>query len=198
MKTKILLFLLPLLLIASPIYTTVLAEEPAKAEVPAAPEAKAPEAKAAEPAKTAEEYDWKIGEKITPEKVAEIVANAIAAAGQKGSFWLNPSLWEVVFTIVMIILGILATKFGWDKAKWGKVIKAVETAVRTVYVELVREAKLKNVDHKLTKEETLEALEMAWKLTKEDLAKQGIDLAVWITKEYFPTVVDKVIKLVKK
>lgn len=196
MKTKMLLFLLPLLLIASPLYTTVLAEEPVKAEAPAEPEAKAPEVKA-EPVKAAE-HDWKIGDKITPELIAELVANVFAATQQKGSFWLNPALWEVVFTIVMIILGILAAKFGWNKAKWGKIIKAVETAVHTVYTEFIREAKLKNVDHKLTKEETLQALEMAWKLTKEDLAKQGIDLAVWITKEYFGVVVDKCIKLVKK
>jgi Sec-independent protein translocase protein TatA len=177
---------------------TVAAEEVAPPAAPAQPEAKAPAAKAEEPAKKAEDYDWKIGDKVTPEKIAEIVANAIAAAGQKGSFWLNPSLWEVIFTIVMIIIGILATKFGWDKAKWGKIIKAVETAVRTVYIEFVREAKLKNVDHKLTKEEVEESLKRAWDLTKDDLAKQGIDLAVWITKEYFPTIVDKVIKLVKK
>jgi Sec-independent protein translocase protein TatA len=197
MKTKNILFLLPLILCASLTFSPVLAEEPA-APVPAAqPEAKAPEAKA-EPAKAAEDYDWKIGEKITPEKIAEIVANAIAASGQKGSFWLNPSLWEVVFTIVMLILGVLATKFGWDKAKWGKIIKSVETAVNTVYVEFIREAKLKNVDHKLTKEETQEALKRAWELTKDDLAKQGIDLAKWITQEYFPVIVDKVIKLVKK
>jgi hypothetical protein len=168
-------------------------EEPPKAEE------KAEEPKKEEKEeKKAEEYDWKIGEKLDGKTVTKIITDVVEATKQKGSFWRNPALWEVVFTVVMIVLGILAAKFGWKKKKWGKIIQAVEKAVTTIYVEFVREAKLKNKDNKLTKDEMMKALEDAWNMTKDDLKNQGIDLAKWVAKEYFPVIADKVIKGLKK
>jgi len=170
-------------------------EKPAdnKAEKPA-------DDKAEKPAdEKKDEYNWDIGEKLDSKTVGKIISEAIAASQNKGSFWRNPALWEVVFTIVMLVLGFLAAKFGWNKKKWGKIIKAVEKAVNTVYVEFVREAKLKQKEAggKLSKEDMKKAIEDAWNMTKDDLKDQGIDLAKWIAREYFPVIVDKVIKKAK-
>lgn len=157
------------------------------------------EEKAEKPAEKKEEYDWKIGEKLDAKTVTKIVSDAVAASQQKGSFWRNPALWEVVFTIVMIVVGFIAAKLGWKKKKWGKIIQAVEKAVNTIYVEFIREAKLKakEAGGKLSKEDMKKALEDAWNMTKDDLKAQGIDLAKWVAKEYFPVIVDKILKAVK-
>ena len=165
----------------------VCAEEPA---------AEQPAERAEEPAK-GEDHDWKIGEELDGETLTKIITAAAAAAQQKGSFWRNPALWEVVMTILLVVLGSVAGYFGWKKKKWGKIIQAVEKGVNTVYVEFVREAKLRNKDHKLSKEEMLKAIETAWNMTKADLLAQSIDLAKWIAREYFPVVVDKILKAVK-
>jgi Sec-independent protein translocase protein TatA len=177
-----------------------LAEEPAE-KPPTAKTEKATDTKTEKTTDTKkEDTDEDIGQKLDSETVGELIANAIAASQNKGSFWRNPALWEVVFTIIMLILGFLAAKFGWNKKKWGKIIKSVEKAVNTVYVEFVREAKLKakEAGGKLSKEDMKKALGDAWEMTKEDLQKQGIDLAKWVAKEYFPVVVDRIIKKVKK
>jgi len=177
--------------------TPVLAEEPAAAPPADKPAAEAPAEKpAADDAKKTD--DWKIGKDLDGETITKIITDLAEASKQKGSFWRNPSLWEAVWLIVLVVLGFLATKFGWKKKKWGKIIQSVEKAVNTIYVEFVREAKLKNEDGKLSKEEMKKALEDAWNMTKEDLLAQGIDLAKWIAKEYFPVVVDKILKTVKK
>jgi len=143
--------------------------------------------------------DWEIGKDLDGETITKILTNLAEAAQQKGSFWRNPSLWEAVWLIILVVLGFLAAKFGWKKKKWGKIIQAVEKAVNTTYVEFVREAKLKQGSGgKLSKDDMKKALEDAWDMTKADLLAQGIDLSKWIAKEYFPVVVDKILKAVKK
>lgn len=196
MKSKFALVLIPLLfafyLFATPcILPSTLGEESPADE-------KSDENSEKPSDKKKEDYDWKIGKDLDGETITKVITDLAEAAQQKGSFWRNPSLWEAVWLVVLVVLGFLAAKFGWKKKKWGKVIQAVEKAVNTIYIEFVREAKLKNEDGKLSKEEMKKALEDAWNMTKEDLLSQGIDLAKWISKEYFPVVVDKILKTVKK
>lgn len=160
----------------------------------AAPEAKAdpkPEAKA-EPAK-----DTKIGKELDQETIANLIQLIGEASKQKGSFWLNPSLWEIVFTIIMLILGFFAAKYKWDQKSWGSALKIVEQAVNEVYREFIREAKAKNADGKLSKEEINGALDLAWKKAVEIGKSQGVDLAKFVAKEYFPVVCDKIITAMK-
>lgn len=158
-------------------------------EAPPAEKVEAP----AEPA-TADEP------KLDADTVEKMMQDLFSALQQKGSFWRNPGLFDLVFTLLTIIIGAIATKYGLDKKKWWKIIKAVEKAVQTVYVEFIRDLKLKNKESggKLTADQMKEALQRAWDLAKDDLAQQGIDLAKWIAKEYFPVVVDKIIKTLKK
>lgn len=139
-----------------------------------------------------------IGKKVDADLVKEIVTNAVEASKQKGSFWRNPALWEVIMAIIAAIVGFFAAKYKWTKQKWGKIIKSAEVAINTVYREFIREAKARNEDGKLTADEIKEALGKAWELTKEDLKKQGIELAKYVSQEYFPVLVDKVLKAFKK
>ncbi len=167
-------------------------EAPAeKIEAPAEKEAEA----VAEPEK---EYD--IGKKLDGDTITQLITLISEAATQKGSFWRNPSLWEAFWLAILLILGALATYFGWKKKKWGKIIVSIQTAVNTIYVEWVREAKLKakGAGGKLSKEDMLKALEEAWEMTKKDLLAQGIDLAKWIAKAYFPTIVNSLLQKAKK
>ena len=130
MKTKIFALLMILSLFAAP----VLAEEPPPAEKAEAPAEKAEGEKA---------DDWKIGEKLDGENITKLITKFAEASQQKGSFWRNPSLWEAIWLLILIILGAIASYFGWKKKKWGKVIVAIQTAVSTIYLEWVRDAKVK-------------------------------------------------------
>jgi len=193
MKLKALSLLFVLSLLAMP----VLAQEAPAVPPVDKPTIEAPADKADVPAEKTE-ADWKIGKDLDGETITAILTNLAEAAQQKGSFWRNPSLWEAIWLVVLVVLGFLAAKFGWKKKKWGKIIQAVEKAVNTTYVEFIREAKLKSPDHKLSKEDMKKALEDAWNMTKADLMSQGIDLAKWVAKEYFPVIVAKILKAVKK
>lgn len=168
--------------------SVLLAEEPA----PASPVEKADEPKADE--------DADIGKKLDGDTITELITLISEAATQKGSFWRNPSLWEAIWLIALLILGVLAVHFGWKKKKWGKILAAIQKAVSTIYIEWVREAKLKakEAGGKLSKEDMLKALDEAWEMTKKDLLAQGIDLAKWIAKEYFPTIVNSILQKAKK
>ena len=198
MKRLSLSMLMMALLVAFCFAPMAIAEEPPPADKPKAEE------KADKPAdvekKEGEEYDWKIGEKITGEFITNLVENIVSATQQKGSFWRNPALWEVVLAIVLAILGIVAAKLGWNKKKWGHIIKVVQSNVQTVYMNWVREAKVKAKEKggKLSKEDMLKALQEAWDLSKQQLMNEGIDLAKWIAREYFPVIVNKLIKTAKK
>jgi len=165
-----------------------------------APPADAPAEKVEKPAdeKSAAEAEVEIGKKLDADTVTEIVTDVVKAIGAGKDFWRTPSFWEAIWLVVLVVLGLLAAHFGWKKKKWAKIIQAVEKGVNTVYVEFIREAKATAADGKLTNEQMKEALDKAWQLTKDDLLKQGIDLAKWITREYFPVVVDKILKAVKK
>ena len=192
MKAKIFALLLVLTLFVSPI----LAEEPIATPPADQPAAAAP---ANKPADGAELPPGEMEGKLDSDTITKLMADIVAAAGQKGSFWRNPGLFDLVFTLLTVILGALAVHFGLRKKKWWKIIQAVEKAVNTVYVEFIRDLKLKNKESggKLTADQMKEALDRAWNLTKADLEVQGIDLAKWIAKEYFPVVVDKILKMVK-
>jgi len=181
--------------------TALLAEEPPAAEKPAdKPEAKPAEKTDEKPAEGDKDYDWKIGEKLDGDAITKLFELVSEAASQKGSFWRNPALWELALMVVLLVLGALAAHFGWKKKKWGKIIVAIQTAVQTIYMEWVRDAKIKakEAGGKLSKEDMLKALNEAWDLTKKDLMNQGIDLAKWITKEYFGSLVNSIIQKAKK
>jgi hypothetical protein len=170
----------------------LLAEEPPPAEKVEAPAEKKAEA--------VPEKEYDIGKKLDGETVTKLITLISEAATQKGSFWRNPSLWEAIWLIVLLILGALAAYFGWKKRKWGKIIVAIQKAVNTIYIEWVREAKLKakQTGGKLSKEDMLKALQEAWDMTNKDLLAQGINLAKWITREYFPTIVNSILQKAKK
>jgi hypothetical protein len=168
-------------------------EQPA---APAAAPAVAPEAKAE--VKADAPKDAKIGKELDQETIANLIQLIGEAAKQKGSFWLNPSLWEIGFTILLLVLGAIATKYGWDQKSWGNIIKIISQAVSEVEREFIREAKAKSADGKLTKEEVGEALEKAWAKALEIAKTQGIDLVKYVSKEYFPVLVERLIALTQK
>jgi hypothetical protein len=190
MKPKHLLILIPLLfafyLFATPgLIPITLGEEPPAAEQPAdKPEAK-PADKAAD---TAEAKPAEKAEEKADEKKEDDAASGI---------W-NPSLWEVVGSIIVIIWGLIVAKFKLKEGKKKTITQAFEAAVQDTYTEFVRGLKTGREDGKLTKEEVKKAQGMAWEKAKEFLKTKGIDLGKEVATEYGPVIVTKIVQLFKK
>lgn len=112
----------------------------------------------------------------------------------------NPSLWEAIAGIIVLIWGLVTA---WLKLKDAdgtkkKITMAFEAAVQDTYTEFIRETKAKATDGKLSKEDVKKAQGMAWDKAKEILGTQGVDLGKEVIKEYGPVLVTKIVGLFKK
>lgn len=179
MKPKHLLILIPLLLVINLLcHPTILwGEEPPpaeKVEAPAETKAEAPAAK-----KEAE----KPAEDPKEEEASKI--------------W-NPSLWEIVGGIIVLIWGVIVAKLKLKEGKKKKITMAFEAAVQDTYTDFVRDLKKGKSDGNLTKEEVKKAQGMAWGKAKVTLQDQGIDLGKEVIAEYGPVIVTKIVQLFKK
>ncbi len=111
---------------------------------------------------------------------------------------------ELVKIILWIIGTVVAMIWGWAKARWhlkeGKrkvIVSIVEEAVIKTYDEFVRALKAKG-EGKLDTKDIKAARDAAWRRAKKIGKEKGIDFAKEVAKEYFPVLIDKVIKSVKK
>jgi len=101
-------------------------------------------------------------------------------------------------TLILIIWGVVKAKYHLAEGKKGKIFESVEEGVKNSFDIFVKETKDKNEDGKLSKDEIQTALDIAWNKSKEVAKQKGIDLAKELSREYFPVLVDKVIKSLKK
>ena len=124
---------------------------------------------------------------------------APAEEKEASKLW-NPSLWEAIAGIIVLIWGLVTA---WLKLKDAdgtkkKITMAFEAAVQDVYTEFVRETKAGAGDGKLSKEDVKKAQGMAWDKAKDILAGQGVNLGKEVMVEYGPVLVTKIVGLFKK
>lgn len=112
---------------------------------------------------------------------------------------------ELVKLILWIIGTIVGVVWGWAKARYhlkegkkAKLIEITEKAVLQIYEEFVREAKALSEDGKLSMEDITLARGQAWNRACDIAKGHGIDFAKEVSLHYFPVIIDKIIKSVKK
>ncbi len=105
---------------------------------------------------------------------------------------------KIVAILIPIVWAIIKVKFHFDNEKNAAVMVIVEQAVNEVYLEFVREAKDKDENGKLSLEEIKIARDKAWTKALEIASSRGVNLVEEVGKEYFPVLIDKVIKSVQK
>lgn len=128
-----------------------------------------------------------------------VIEKPVEEPKEASKLW-NPSLWEAVAGIIVLIWGLIV---GWAKLKdkegtKKKITMAFEAAVQDTYTELIRDLKKSKEDGKLTKDEVKQAQQMAWSKAKDILQAQGIDLGKEVIVEYGPVLVTKIVQLFKK
>ena len=118
---------------------------------------------------------------------------------------MDQSTVNLILGVVGILAGLafkiwLAVKAKYKLAEGnkGKAFEIAEQAVKQTYDTIVREAKSKAADGKLSKEDITDALNNAWANAVNIGKEKGFDFAKHVAREYFPVLVDKAIKLVKK
>ena len=107
-------------------------------------------------------------------------------------------VFKIVVIVVPVLWALVKTKLKLDNDKAAKITGIVEIAVQETYFEFVREVKKNSSDGKLTAVEIKDARKKAWEKAKEIGKKQGLELAGCVAEEYFPVLIDKAIKKLKK
>jgi hypothetical protein len=112
-------------------------------------------------------------------------------------FLASPAVMSVIAIIIGALWGYFKRKVlkeeGWIK----EVSMLAETAVTTVYLDFVRELKIKSEDGKLTIEEKREALDKALKKIKELAQERGIALAKKYSDDILKMILERAISKLK-
>jgi hypothetical protein len=106
----------------------------------------------------------------------------------------------VIPIIAFSIWGIIKAKLKLNKGKQAKITAIIEQAVVEVYMEFVRVLKRGETgeqNNKLTIAQINEARRRAWLKAIEIAKREGINLANEIDENYFPVLIDKIIKSLK-
>ena len=126
-------------------------------------------------------------------------AAAVAAEAAAEPVWYgNVQLWEAVAGIVVVVWGVIKTRYALKK-KWGdETVEFLEMGVQKTYDTFVREAKAKNPKHKLTKEQVTQARDKAFAAAKEFAKAKGIDLAKRVVADRVPVLITGIVNRLKK
>ncbi len=126
------------------------------------------------------------------------MAVAAEAAAAPTVWYGDVKLWELVFSIVVVIWGAVKTKYHFDEKLGKEVTELLEMGAQKAYDEFVRDAKNKNPKGKLTAAQIKEARDKAWEAAKEFGKQRGIDLAKKVAAERIPVLISNVVNKLKR